>query len=254
MKTRAFEPRDRRFKLLYDKQACDYDSDRFGSTKGGAAKRIKNDLVIQILGRHGMLHSKARILDVPSGTGRVAHALLETQVGHICAVDISPKMLARNAEGVSAQQLPRLAFVEANMKELPAPDESYDAAVVASFFYLIPSTQYPAYVADVWRVLRPGGLLIAEVSNALAACNPRTFVAIAIHKHVRRKETKSYVYPWQIGSCFAPFVMLEYWGAEFPLFVTPGPRYQSIAGLMSGRRPWKWCGGKFTVVLQKRCS
>ena len=243
--------RDARYKKIYDSGAVGYDHDRFTRRPDAYAKRFKNELIVEILDRHNLLAPATRILDVPSGTGRVTHTLLKTNVGHICAADISPEMLRVNEGTLTRQQRERVRFVEANMKQLPVEANSFDAAVMASFFYLVPSPEYREYIRDVCRALRPGGILIAEISNALPAYNPKNLAYVLLHKHFRRQAVKSYVYCWQIRDLFFPLVPTELWGVEFPLIGKTYHAYRSLSKSLMGRNPWKLLSGKFTVVLQK---
>jgi ubiquinone/menaquinone biosynthesis C-methylase UbiE len=71
-----------------------------------------------------------------------------------------------NSSGIAFCQkrhnLPGLDFVEGNAEDLPFGDESFDAVlnVEASHLYL----QFPRFLAEVARVLRPGGdFLYADV-------------------------------------------------------------------------------------------
>ena len=97
-----------------------------------------------------------RVLDVGCGTGRLA-ALLAGAGAEVVGVDLSPAMLA-----VAAQRAPgRLACADA--ARLPLPDASVDAAVTVA---TLEFTHDPAAVlAEMARVVRPGGRVVAAVLN-----------------------------------------------------------------------------------------
>ena len=76
------------------------------------------------------------------------------------AVDISPGMLAQ-ATAKAARQGTPVVFVQADAQRLPFPDDTFDAVV--STFSLCGVPDERVAVAEMARVLRPGGsLLLAD--------------------------------------------------------------------------------------------
>ncbi|WP_343601151.1 methyltransferase domain-containing protein [Mycobacterium sp.] len=103
-------------------------------------------------------------LDVGCGPGSVT-ALLARAVGPdglALGVDVSEPMLAR---AVRAQSGPQVAFLRANAQQLPLRDATVDAVVSIAVLQLIPDPS--AAVAEMARVLRPGGRLILMVPTAV---------------------------------------------------------------------------------------
>lgn len=108
------------------------------------------------LALHAILEGlPGRVLEVGCGEGELA-ALLTGTVGDVVAIDQSPRMveLAR-ARGVNA--------LVADVQDLPFPDASFDAALAAWMLYHVPDLDRA--VAEIARVLRPGGVIVA-VTNA----------------------------------------------------------------------------------------
>jgi SAM-dependent methyltransferase len=102
----------------------------------------------------------ARSLDVGAGTGRIIGELRAAGCAPV-AVDAAPGMLAAlRSLGVPAVQ----ALVGS---PLPFPDASFD--VVTCFRVLKYVHDLDAAVAELGRVLRPGGLLVIEHVNARSA-------------------------------------------------------------------------------------
>lgn len=95
-----------------------------------------------------------RVLDVGTGTGRIAE-LLQPRAEHVTGLDKSPEMLrlARaQLQGVPAE---RLAFVQGDFGALPFAPASFDTVV---FHQVLHYAQEPAYaLAEAARVCRPGG-------------------------------------------------------------------------------------------------
>jgi SAM-dependent methyltransferase len=98
-----------------------------------------------------------RILEVGCGWGELAEWLARETRAEVVATDLSPRMVELARErGVDA----RIADVRA----LPFDDGSFDAAVAAWMLYHVP--ELDDAVAELERVLRPGGTLIAITNSA----------------------------------------------------------------------------------------
>jgi demethylmenaquinone methyltransferase / 2-methoxy-6-polyprenyl-1,4-benzoquinol methylase len=134
----------------------------------GLPKRY--DLLAEILsfGQNGRWRSELvarasagdpkRILDVATGTAGVAIALAKRTGAEVTGIDISESMLARGRERVHAAGLDdRIKLQGGRAEDLPFPNGSFDAV---SFTYLLRYVREPAAtVAELARVLRPGGVL-----------------------------------------------------------------------------------------------
>jgi demethylmenaquinone methyltransferase/2-methoxy-6-polyprenyl-1,4-benzoquinol methylase len=99
-----------------------------------------------------------QVLDVATGTAGVAIALAKRTGAEVTGIDISESMLARGRERVRSAGLDDRINLRAGRAEaLPFPDGSFDAV---SFTYLLRYVRDPAAtVAELARVLRPGGVL-----------------------------------------------------------------------------------------------
>ena len=103
------------------------------------------------------------VLDVGSGPGDVTASLARAvgPDGLALGVDISEPMLAR---AVRADSGPAIGFMRADAQRLPLRDQTVDAVVSIAVLQLIPD---PATaVAEMARVLRPGGRLAVMVPTA----------------------------------------------------------------------------------------
>ena len=100
-----------------------------------------------------------RILDVNTGTGYVALRLKRTfPDAAVVGTDISTQMLEQAREKARQENL-EVAFLEADGAQLPFSENEFD---------LVALQNAPLYIAEIVRVLRPGGqLLIAYTSGAL---------------------------------------------------------------------------------------
>ena len=99
-----------------------------------------------------------QVLDVCSGTGDLAFALLQRMNGHgsVIGADFSSAMLQRakqKAETAGVAQ--RVQFIESDGLKLPFADASFDAVTVA--FGLRNLTDWNAGLREMARVTRSGG-------------------------------------------------------------------------------------------------
>lgn len=98
----------------------------------------------------------ALALDLGTGTGDMALELVRRGARRVVAADLSPLMLAEAGRKASAKGAPA-AFVVADGLRLPFPDGTFD--VVTNAFLLRNLADLPAGLAEIVRVLRPGGRL-----------------------------------------------------------------------------------------------
>jgi ubiquinone/menaquinone biosynthesis C-methylase UbiE len=98
-----------------------------------------------------------RVVDVGCGTGNLLALLADARVDACAGVDLSPEML-RVAAGKLAASPVRGALVAASAGALPFADGAFDTAVSASTLHDWPDPR--AGLAEVRRVLRPGGTLL----------------------------------------------------------------------------------------------
>jgi len=103
-----------------------------------------------------------RVIDVACGTGVLAMeaALATSPGGHIVGVDLNPGMLA-----VARRKAPEINWLEAPAAALPFEAGSFDAAV--SQFGLMFFADQQAAIAEMWRVILPGGRLAIAVWGSL---------------------------------------------------------------------------------------
>jgi ubiquinone/menaquinone biosynthesis C-methylase UbiE len=104
------------------------------------------------------LRAGQRVLDVGVGPGLLAYEMAESvgRDGHVCGIDISEDMLAMSRNR-SADQ-PWTEYQRADATNLPYPDDSFDAAVSTQVYEYV--VNIPAALAELYRVMRPGGRVV----------------------------------------------------------------------------------------------
>jgi ubiquinone/menaquinone biosynthesis C-methylase UbiE len=100
----------------------------------------------------------ARVLEIGCGTGAICRVLAGWRgVGEVLGVDPSPILLAK-ARQLSAG-FGSLSFEEADGRDLPLADGSFDAVVLHRVLSHVPGPE--RVLTEAFRVLRPGGWLVA---------------------------------------------------------------------------------------------
>lgn len=109
------------------------------------------------------LRQGQRVLDLGSGTGYPA--LLAAQIvgstGSVIGIDLAEQMLAAAERKATRLGLTNISFRAGDVGLLPFEDRSFDA--VTSRFCLMFLPEIPKAVAEIARVLKPGGYLAAAV-------------------------------------------------------------------------------------------
>lgn len=110
---------------------------------------------------------KVRLLDVACGTGRTLHQIARTHpTMRLWGVDLSPayvriarKRLAHVAE---------IALAVENGEHLPFADGAFDVVTSVYLFHELPRNARRNVLRELFRVVRPGGLVVIEDSAQLA--------------------------------------------------------------------------------------
>ncbi|WP_329373469.1 class I SAM-dependent methyltransferase [Streptomyces sp. NBC_00669] len=139
---------------FYDELADDY---HLIYSDWDASIRRQGAALDALIGRAG-----ADVLDCACGIGTQAIGLALR--GHrVTGTDISPRAAARAAREAARRSL-RLRTAAADMRHLPFADGRFDAVVCAdnSLPHLLTGQEVRAALAEMRRVLRPGGLLLVS--------------------------------------------------------------------------------------------
>lgn len=103
-------------------------------------------------------HKSPLVLDVATGTARLPLALLRHAhfQGRVVGVDLSRKMLRQAARKLGAE--PRVSLIWTPAENLPFPDDCFDVVTCLEALEFMASSE--KVLAEIVRVLRPGGILL----------------------------------------------------------------------------------------------
>lgn len=145
------------------------DSIRFSGLKADFFTRVKADYIKDIAHRHFADPAAVQALDIGCGIGNY-HPLLDDFFQSIDGAEVS----AASAD-TARRRNPSVTYSVYDGKTLPYPDESFDLAFTICVMHHVPPPAWPNFVAEMYRVLKPGGLALVFEHNP---GNPLTMRAV----------------------------------------------------------------------------
>jgi len=117
----------------------------------------------------GRLQPGMRVLDAGCGSGRNLVYLLRSGYEVFGAdSDVDAIEAVRVLAATLAPQLPGANFRAEAVEEMSFPDAFADAVLSSAVLHFARDDRhFEAMVADMWRVLRPGGLLFCRLASAI---------------------------------------------------------------------------------------
>jgi demethylmenaquinone methyltransferase/2-methoxy-6-polyprenyl-1,4-benzoquinol methylase len=164
--TVAEEEKARRVAGVFDSVASRYDL--MNDLMSGGMHRIWKRFTIEQSG----VRPGQKVLDIAGGTGDLARAFQERvgPTGTVLLTDINAAMLARGRDRMLDDGRV-IEAVRCDAERLPFPDRTFDCVSVA--FGLRNMTHKDRALAEMFRVLRPGGrLLVLEFSRVWSPLDP----------------------------------------------------------------------------------
>ncbi|NNF11746.1 MAG: class I SAM-dependent methyltransferase [Gemmatimonadetes bacterium] len=117
----------------------------------------------------GRITPDMRVLDAGCGQGRNSEYLMRCGADVWC-VDADPLQIERVRELAQevAPDLPSSNFGVVRLTELPHPDGHFDAVICSAVLHFSESSaEFESGVEQMWRVLRPGGILFTRLASTI---------------------------------------------------------------------------------------
>ena len=144
----------------------------------GQASRLRRMTLDQAL-----LQPGETLLDVGCGTGGVTipAKLRIGSSGSAAGIDPAPEMITvarRKAQRAGVAIDFRVGVIES----LPFPEGTFDVVTSSLMMHHLPQPLRVTGLAEIWRVLKPGGrILVADMKRPSASAYKRFFMALAFH-------------------------------------------------------------------------
>ena len=122
------------------------------------------------------------ILEVASGTGvQLVELGRRNRSGRTVGVDFAPGMVQRTRRRLRSAKLDQVDLLRADARSLPFADATFDLVTNEYMLNLMPRADIPLAVAELHRVLKPGGRLI--ITNMTKGARPHHRVWDALYAH-----------------------------------------------------------------------
>jgi len=209
---------------------------------------LVDDLEVELVDRYG---AGGDVLECGCGTGLILERIARF-ARSAKAIDVSPKMLER-------ARVRGLDVHEASVTAIPFAAESFD--VTCAFKVLAHVPQIGRALAEMARVTRPGGVVIAEFYNPISVRGLVKRVGPARSISQRTRENAVYTRfdpPWVIPRVLPPSLRVE--AVRGVRIVTPAARAMRVPVLRDVLRRLEWrladtpaafFAGFYVVVLRK---
>jgi ubiquinone/menaquinone biosynthesis C-methylase UbiE len=171
----------------YERRASDYDARRLGTDAGRLWHAHDIEVLDELLPRH------ARIIEIACGTGRLTLPLASTG-RTIVGIELAGAMLREALK--KAADIASCTWLQANAAKLPFRDDAFDALYAGRFLNLFSASEALPLCAELTRVVRPGGVLVLHISNALYGGG------LSFVRRRQGKYSKHLLWPWQLRKLF----------------------------------------------------
>lgn len=113
---------------------------------------------LSLLGRLVPLGGQS-IIELGCGKAELARRLVAAHPGsQVLGLEVDERQLARNLAQPDGSW-PGIRFEHAGAEQIPAPEASFDLALMLKSLHHVPLDRLDQALGEVWRVLRPGGCL-----------------------------------------------------------------------------------------------
>lgn len=145
----------------FDDHAEYYETSQYRTTRRTFVN-ARHERIVSILASTA-LSPGGTVLEAGCGPGNLLTAFAE-RCGHLCEMDTSARML--NLARLKSKPFAHVTFQMGSIEALPFADASFDLVCSAGVIEYL--RRCDGAIAEMYRVLRPGGLLILPTTNMFA--------------------------------------------------------------------------------------
>jgi len=151
---------DKTLERSYKKHSITYDKQRFDGKANNYLEQVRSDAFFALMPDDRNL----KVLDVGCGTGR--GTLLLKQRGYcVTGIDYTKEMLEIAKKKINQSEQGKVFLGQGNAKALPFKDNTFDCVISLNFVHMFGIEPQRVLIAEMSRVLKPGGTLIVEFDN-----------------------------------------------------------------------------------------
>jgi SAM-dependent methyltransferase len=140
---------------------CDYEGSQYRTEFWGRRERVYEDAVERVALRHFLPPDGRRLIEIGAGFGRLADLYAGYQ--HVVLVDYARTQLEEAQRYLGCD--PRITYVVADVYRLPFVDNFFDTLTMVRVMHHL--ADVPAALAEIHRIMTPGGTTIIEHANKL---------------------------------------------------------------------------------------
>lgn len=227
---------------------------KYGSHRTRLFHRLRINLMRELLERHKV--KDLNILDVGCSAG--AHAILASQ-NNTSVVGIDPDVPSLNKfkRWIKQKKINNIKVLEGVAEKIPYPDNHFDTIICSEVLEHVQDIKKS--VDEIYRVLKPEGLLFLSMPNKLGF--DYIFLERYLNKHSKDNDPHTQFSPKRIKSLFPKFKIIREYGNGILMvpwrFLPRITMHKPISFLyyhldkIAGRTPLKLLGTNYFLVLQK---
>lgn len=186
--------RERQSIDFYETEANVYDERRWNTEAGRYNDKIQKEIVVELVGDC----EGKKVLDIATGTGRFALELAQCGAD-TTALDSSKSMLeATHQKFEVAKLMGKLSTRQGLATKLPVDDSSLDICICINAMNHI--EDYLKVLAEIHRVLKPGGISVTSYTNWLSPYLPFGLWVNLKKKSVTRNVYTKWFNPIEVAS------------------------------------------------------
>ncbi len=146
------------------------DSLRFSGKEHDFFTQVKADFLNDIIKQHLPNVQKPQLLDIGCGHGLI-HKHLKNKGLDIVGIEVADEVLE-----LARSENPEVRYLSHDGKVLPFESQQFDVAIAICVMHHVPPPEWNAFLAEMKRVLKPGGIAVIFEHNPY---NPLTRYIVA---------------------------------------------------------------------------